>query len=526
MAKKEVKSNIKKNISKTKSKQTKPKVLQTPASFTKPQKEIHYWGIFLYAALILIILLGVLMLVKYGDVVVGKVAGVAYTTESNKVTITGAAQGEIIPFTYNEKYYKLKVGTLTDGKVAVDVVVDADYIIFKPSEVKEEFITPLKEAIIANEKTVQVIEDITQLTSFTNYKSLFVSLGVYGAKHSLTLSEYQLLTDYLNKGGKLYVEGGDTFFLDPINLKYYLHIKAISEGDTQIIGALAGQHFLLGYDYDITPLYSLGNNFVDHIDKEFNTPAVVIQQGSKDGQTFGTAVAYEDATKLYRTIGSSVPFAALVEQQDGKTKKELMAKYLEFFETGLPTLQCTIAQECDDINPCTIDSCANSFCVNTPQETCTVCEWDKPCTVDGACSLDTSTCTIIPGTKFSSTDSVLNINSITPKIISKITIPTTGIIEKVYVKLNIMHTWRGDLKITLTHNGKTITLQNNNPADSNLHLYYTYDLSKIAEEGTMDDFKNIDMNGEWVLTVEDTSPTLNNGKLIGWSLYITEEVPQ
>jgi len=96
MAKKDVKSKLNKNISKIKqtqvkklnlskqtkitapqtplsvNQQTRTKAPKTPVSVTNPQTQIHYWGIFLYAALILIILLGVLMLVKYGDVVVGK----------------------------------------------------------------------------------------------------------------------------------------------------------------------------------------------------------------------------------------------------------------------------------------------------------------------------------------------------------------------------------------------------------------------------------------------------------------------
>ena len=45
------------------------------------------------------------------------------------------------------------------------------------------------------------------------YSSIFVCLGTYDQNHVLTAEEGQVLADYLNQGGNLYMEGADTWYL-------------------------------------------------------------------------------------------------------------------------------------------------------------------------------------------------------------------------------------------------------------------------------------------------------------------------
>ena len=47
------------------------------------------------------------------------------------------------------------------------------------------------------------------------YKCIFVCLGMMGNNHVLTTAEGNLLSNYLLTGGRLYMEGGDTWFNDP-----------------------------------------------------------------------------------------------------------------------------------------------------------------------------------------------------------------------------------------------------------------------------------------------------------------------
>ncbi len=46
------------------------------------------------------------------------------------------------------------------------------------------------------------------------YASIFVCLGTYSENHVLTAEEGQILADYLNQGGNLYMEGADTWYYD------------------------------------------------------------------------------------------------------------------------------------------------------------------------------------------------------------------------------------------------------------------------------------------------------------------------
>ena len=46
------------------------------------------------------------------------------------------------------------------------------------------------------------------------YQSVFVCLGIFSSNHVLSSSEGQMLADFLNAGGMIYMEGGDTWYYD------------------------------------------------------------------------------------------------------------------------------------------------------------------------------------------------------------------------------------------------------------------------------------------------------------------------
>jgi subtilisin-like proprotein convertase family protein len=93
----------------------------------------------------------------------------------------------------------------------------------------------------------------------------------------------------------------------------------------------------------------------------------------------------------------------------------------------------------------------------------------------------------------------------------------------VNVKLYIQHAYRGDLKVTLAHAGKTVLLRKADPTDSAANLYITYDLGTNPVE-PLSGLEEDGEQGDWVLTVEDTA-TLSGGKLIKWSLFMEHESP-
>ncbi len=169
------------------------------------------------------------------------------------------------------------------------------------------------------------------LTSFpadlSLYTSVFVCLGIYSNNHVLSSSEGQLLADYLNAGGKIYMEGGDTWYYDPSTPVHSMfNINATDDGSGDL-GTILGQPstFTQGMSF----AYTGENNWIDRIT---NIPPaqLIFKNQSPD---YGCAVAYDAGT--YRTIGTSFEFGGLSNGTSPSTRKELMAEIIEFFGLGI-----------------------------------------------------------------------------------------------------------------------------------------------------------------------------------------------
>ncbi|MBI9038616.1 MAG: T9SS type A sorting domain-containing protein [Bacteroidales bacterium] len=154
------------------------------------------------------------------------------------------------------------------------------------------------------------------------YSSIFICLGIYSDNHVLSSDEGSILADYLNNGGMLYMEGGDTWYYDnqtPVHSMFNINGQADGSGD---MGTVAGQNgtFTEGMSFN----YSGDNNWMDHIGA--NSPAVLIFENQSPN--YGCAVAYD--ADDYKTIGASFEFGGL---DDGSsTKLDLMTEYIIFFD--------------------------------------------------------------------------------------------------------------------------------------------------------------------------------------------------
>ncbi|MBN1339156.1 MAG: T9SS type A sorting domain-containing protein [Bacteroidales bacterium] len=155
------------------------------------------------------------------------------------------------------------------------------------------------------------------------YSSVFVCLGIYATNHVLTTGEGQILANYLNGGGALYMEGGDTWYYDtqtPVHSMF--NINATGDGTSDMSTQM-------GQTGTFTEGMSLGytgeNNYIDHIEPV--APAFKIFQNQSPA--YGTGVAYDPGT--YKTIGASHEFGGLTDGASPSTKEELMTEYLVFF---------------------------------------------------------------------------------------------------------------------------------------------------------------------------------------------------
>ncbi|NOX48898.1 MAG: PKD domain-containing protein [Chlorobi bacterium] len=192
------------------------------------------------------------------------------------------------------------------------------------------------DAMSANGVTAEILSSIPD--DLELYSSVFLCLGIYADNHVLSSGEGQEFADFLNAGGNLYMEGGDTWYYDsPTPVHPMFNINATEDGTSDLSNVLGEDGtFTEGMSFG----YSGDNSYVDHLTA--TSPAFEIL--ANQSPAYGTGVAYDAGT--YKTIGCSHEFGGL---DDGtSTKTELMAKYLEFFGIGAETLTAYfIAEETD-----------------------------------------------------------------------------------------------------------------------------------------------------------------------------------
>ena len=155
------------------------------------------------------------------------------------------------------------------------------------------------------------------------YTSVFVCLGIYSNNHVLSSAEGQTLADYLNAGGMIYMEGGDTWYYDPSTPVHSMfNINGISDGGSDL-GTILGQTGT--FTEGMTFSYTGENSWIDHI---ANIPPAQLIFNNQS-PSYGCAVAYDAGT--YKTIGASFEFGGLSDGTSPSTKKELMAEIIDFF---------------------------------------------------------------------------------------------------------------------------------------------------------------------------------------------------
>jgi hypothetical protein len=156
------------------------------------------------------------------------------------------------------------------------------------------------------------------------YSSIFVCLGVYSTNHQLTSAEGQVLAEFLDHGGRLYMEGGDTWAYDSETAVHpYFNINGLNDGGSDAgpiqgaVGTLTdGMYFQ----------YSGSNNYMDRIAPIGAAEAVFLNVTPQ----YINGVAYDGGA--YRTIGTSFKFGGLVDATAPSTKRDLLTKILEYFD--------------------------------------------------------------------------------------------------------------------------------------------------------------------------------------------------
>lgn len=162
------------------------------------------------------------------------------------------------------------------------------------------------------------------------FRCIFVCLGVPPNNYIIRAAspEATALVNYLNNGGRLYLEGGDVWYFDPYNNGGYnfcplFGIIATHDG-TSDMGPIQGQ--VGTFTNQMYFNYAGENNFMDHISPQ-TADAFLIFRDINPGYDCGVA---RDAG-IYRTVGTSFELGGLIDSTGVSTRAALLDSILHFF---------------------------------------------------------------------------------------------------------------------------------------------------------------------------------------------------
>ena len=261
---------------------------------------------------------------------------------------------------------------VTDGSLYstctfnITVTYVGGYLVWRPIEVPALMGTALFDAIKAEGKTVQNITDLTLYPNLKGFQGVFVSLGVYPDNHILTQDEAQQLQQYLANAGKLYVEGGDTWFFDTQTTVHpAFAVKPVDDSfPSGVTGPLTGTGLYTdinsGQSWNFA--YAKGDPSFDSLNDVLAATTAERTKGvlKNDGKDKGFVQVGHDDPLGYRTVASSVLFAGVQTDPQSGTPQNMMNRLLYFFSNGFE--ECLTDAGCEDNNGCTSDKCTGKLC--------------------------------------------------------------------------------------------------------------------------------------------------------------------
>lgn len=163
-------------------------------------------------------------------------------------------------------------------------------------------------------------------SSLDEYQALFICLGMGSSKHEISMVEGQKITSMLQAGGKVYMEGGDTWYNDAeTSAQPMFKINGLSNGGNDL-GTLNSNAaaFTSGISFN----YEGDNTSVDRISP--SSPAFQLFKNASP--LYVAAVGYDAGN--YKTVGSNFEFSGLTDAAYPSTKNEYMHRIIEFFGLG------------------------------------------------------------------------------------------------------------------------------------------------------------------------------------------------
>jgi hypothetical protein len=268
------------------------------------------------------------------------------TVDNNMVSITQPEQslGDLCPDSVSTAAFEVTADAeMAPGTIATFTIdLSADYGITASAQFvtivgqKPVVVIDLADQTISADSMMKSFEKLTVAADLVNdipdnlyeYQCAFVLLGIFSNNHVLTDDEGAKLAEFLDNGGNLYMEGGDTWaYNDQTDVHPYFHIVGLDDGSSsyeKIVGDTA--NFMQGFIFD----YEGGNNWMDEI--EAGDGAKVLLKNISTLYNGPAVITYEN--DVYKTIGSVGEFGGLVPGGifgTGGDQALYMSKMLEFF---------------------------------------------------------------------------------------------------------------------------------------------------------------------------------------------------
>lgn len=171
------------------------------------------------------------------------------------------------------------------------------------------------------------VEETLSAASVIQHDACFVALGMYPNNHQLNPTEGQTLADYLQAGGRVYLEGGDSFAFDtPTAFHEVDGVEGLSDGGDDLFD-LTPQESGTGLDllsYPITP-YTGENSWIDRL-ATVGPAAGVIWRNVDQSYDCGI---FKNIDLVGPTICCSFLFTGI---GDGMLHDAIMQEYLSAFQ--------------------------------------------------------------------------------------------------------------------------------------------------------------------------------------------------
>lgn len=163
------------------------------------------------------------------------------------------------------------------------------------------------------------------------YQAVLVCVGIYASNYVIDAGspEAAALAEYVNNGGRMYLEGGDVWYYDPLLGGYdfgpLFGIDAVADGGSDL-GPIVGQTGTFTEGMYFT--YSGENAWMDHISPDPGASGAFLIFVDEDN-VYDCAVANDAG--LYRTVGTSFELGALDDSSGVSTRAALLDSIMHFF---------------------------------------------------------------------------------------------------------------------------------------------------------------------------------------------------